>query len=278
MKILIFLTTFLVLSTSGDQWGLLHFSRTASELFRCLDEGNTGTWNELNLGRFKYRIIEHLSHRFSGRSVPVVLVNRTLTNLLDDLALNRTQIPRAKLALMEALMNCIDQPDHYGLPHFVNENPEIADLLNHVLVDSRSLNLSTLCNYARSGLTLLQTALRITDSSHLNDLLRSMWTRRSVLYFDEDDFDLPYIRHFWSSEGIYTTDDPSLFSLRSHRAVLYNYYYPHRTPISGSHFYYEIRENLFFRAIFFYLELVERGIVGPDGDCSSLSGKKNKYR
>lgn len=128
-------------------------------------------------------------------------------------ALSKDQLSeKLRAALKEALKNCVENNNPVtSLPKFQDEAPEIANVLDYVMVrwpfylyyaiQSRE-GRAVLRRFADNAQTVLEEALRIFDDNHLFRLsLRVLWTRRAQAFFDGHDKELPYIKHRFSSNS-----------------------------------------------------------------------------
>lgn len=195
--------------------------------------------------------------------------------------------------------------DRIRVPKFDNETPELASILDLILInwsiESRlalgQMERSLLRKFADRAQTLLASALSSYSSKDFRAELRKMWNRRAKLYYDANST-TPYIPYFLSPEEVtpYTDRDINAFSLRSSRNwedrnprvsaedinrilnihVAENrsgydgesdiYAEYQRNGMSSAEYYFETHMDQFWRIFFYIQELRERGISTDEDD------------
>lgn len=171
-----------------------------------------------------------------------------------------------------------------NVPNFVDETPELAEVLDYILVDwptslhemIRSRDGRALLRaYAEESFIALINALRsVSSNNYFRIYLRIMWMHRAEHYFDGYNADLQYIPYRYTLDYPFphTYLDINLFNNRSAQVFsdrnptvpyldrILNMYARNspaykRGPMTSSQYYFERHIDQFFRILFFQFEL-----------------------
>lgn len=189
-------------------------------------------------------------------------------------------------------------------PRFVEEKTSFAQLMDHILVNwpySRDQTITlrnrraTLRRYAEEALNIFRCAH--SDAINFYDELKITWNRRAQLFFDGQDSVEPYISH------MYTLDQPTPYTLPDNKKFFINRRqrdFESRNPpaskfqvnqilkanaagdgryrnhdiyseyenngMTSSDHYFEYHLSQFYRIMFYFLELQDKGDIWSDQD------------
>lgn len=225
--------------SSSPDW--FHFSRDEVSLSNCIQDSllKDENWHE-DVGVAK-ALSDIAARRFFGKFRSKEQFFKDANSMFYKLRNNKNVLFRSppntqlRMVIRKALESCAniyfrDQTKELYMtpvPIFVNEPPEVADVLDLILVDwpshpyqmiqSRDGRI-LLRRYANDALAALERVLHSTRTHNdLRFLLQKYWICRAVLYFDGSNNRLPYLDHRYTMDNSrpHMTENMSIFISRS---------------------------------------------------------------
>lgn len=218
-KILILSIFFVV--TTGQNYGLYHFSGTKATLLKCLEEH---IWHSADI-RVRGSLVDSIARKFSRRTVTKEYINLSVAHMVTNFY-NRNHAPlinnqrlgtQLEVAIKKALFDCSDdntrlKKNSYepnDLPHFIDERSDIGRLLDYILVNWPYLRENMIYNrvrrailrrYVVDALNIFELIYYCNDDDIVEYMLQSLWSRRARLFFDGRNTLLSYVDHRYTMD------------------------------------------------------------------------------
>lgn len=220
-----FVTTIFIFLVKGDKDHLFYFSRNKSILSECIENHLLSADSNYGNNGIAKIIADLIAKSFSGKSKTMKNLRQGVTSILFEFKHHKSDNAMRILEVNSKQLHdarksaCSDNNIFVAVPIFEGEPREIADVLDHMLVnwpddlsrliqsqDGRAL----LRGYANDALTAFECALRICsyNSNIFRLALRVLWIRRAQIFFDANDVQQPYFSH------TYTSSTPRLHMIR----------------------------------------------------------------
>lgn len=240
------LLTLLFVTVSAQETNEIQFSLDEFTLSKCIRDyfKNIRNLKKIEIKKFIV-IVDAVSKEFGGSTKVRESINDEIWIVIQQLYIDETipfyesHVARRQIeeAFEKALIYCSDDEDdddvddgrdNVSLPAFDGEPPELARILDYILVDwpfnlyymIRSRNgRSLLRRYANSAQVMLESMLALSSNHEvIRLLLLTLWMRRAEMYFDGRNIHFLYIRHRYTTDNMApftNTRDVNLLSVRS---------------------------------------------------------------
>lgn len=231
MYCLIFISAFLMSSTTGQNFFELSFSKDPKSLSDCIRDYLVIDPYNSRLKLTSKEIADKAAGRLSGKTNAKGDVLKVLMELQDLVtgarnSLDSYYVLNSKFALTsnlkKALIHCSDDYDdetckasnhsanRKDLPNFSGEPRDFATVLNYILVDLEDPpakmvetpeGQALLKSYAKNSLKELKCTLSHDDNNtnFFRVVIRALWAQRARKYYNANNTQWPYVNHCYTS-------------------------------------------------------------------------------